>query len=204
MGAGNFGNSGAPTEGTVTGEQRAEASKDAAGTTQAAAGFKPEDEVAKAEDELVAYVAAEEYANSRWLIKPGKPVAAPIGSGTTPGMIPLVKREGDVFAKFVNGVLVTKDPDILKWCSEHTTVCRRSDDPMTKGWATLKSLQAKRANRESLIDTSEMDADEAFPPGLVGSAKEIAAAHAAKAGSAGDEAVKNAETTKESVAQAAG
>ena len=164
-----FGDSGAPAEGIVSPEQRAEAAQVVAGSKEAAAVFNPADAVVTSpdDDELIAYVAAEAYANSRWLVKHGVAVKAPIGSGTTPGMIPLVKREGDVWVKFVNSVMVTKDPLVIAWCEENTDKCRRSDDPTTKGWATLKSLKASRANREKLIDTTEMDADAAFPPGLI-------------------------------------
>ncbi len=197
MGNAGFGDSGAPSAGEVDSAERADATDGVQGRKQASAKFQSEEAVALVDEGLVAYVAAEEHANSRWLVVPGKAIAAPITAGGTPGMIPLVRREGDVWAKFINGVMVTDNADVIEWCKNHTKICRRSDDPMTKSWATLKSLQARRANRERLLDSSEMDADEAFPAGMIGSLQE----QAAKSGSPGAAAVESAETTKESIAQ---
>lgn len=190
-----FGDSGAPIEGAPTQAERLDA-PDAAGAAQAAGTLDKETITAEMpESGMVAYVAAAQHANSRWLVQPGEVVKAGIAAGVTTGIIPLVKREGDIWAKFINGVLVTDVTEIIQWCGDHTDICRRSDDPMTKGWATLKSLQARKANREQLVDPSEMDADEAFPAGV---ADAIAAA-SAKPGSIGDKAVKDAELTKKSM-----
>jgi hypothetical protein len=60
---------------------------------------------------------------------------------------------------------------------------------VTKGWATLKELEARKANREKLLDASDMDADKTFPPGLVDNLRE----QAAKPGSSGDQLVEQAE-----------
>ena len=198
MGNAGFGDSGAPTEGVVTAKQKGEVTDGVQGSQAASATFQKEADVAPADDGLVAYVAAEEYANSRYLVADGDPVKAPIAAGGTVGIIPLIRRDGDVWAKFVNKVLVTDDPAVIKWCDAHTKICRRTDDPMTKSWATMKSLQARRANRERLLDTSEMDADEAFPSGLVGGNLQE---QVAKPGSAGSDAVVNAEGAKESIVQ---
>ncbi len=190
-----FGNSGAPEAGVVSPEQRQADAPDAQGAA-AAAGKLDKDTIAvEADDGLVSYVAAAQHANSRWLVKAGEVVKTAIPAGVTTGIIPLVKREGDIWAKFINGVMVTDDPVVIDWCASHTTICRRSDDPSTKGWATLKGLQARKANREQLIDASEMDADEAFPADLTSHIRN----EAAKSGSPGSDAVENAELTKEGI-----
>ncbi len=191
-----FGTSGAPEAGAPEQSERLDA-PDVAGAAQAAGQLEKEELAVEIEDTgMIAYVASATHANSRWLVRPGKVVATAVPAGVTTGIIPLVKRDGDIWAKFVNGVMVTEDPIVIKWCGENTDICRRSDDPMTKGWATLKNLQARKANREQLVDPSEMNADEAFHPGNL---QEHIAAQAAKSGSAGDTLVKNAELTKKSI-----
>ncbi|KKN84460.1 hypothetical protein LCGC14_0289220 [marine sediment metagenome] len=197
MGNAGFGDSGAPTEGEVTPQAKAEVTDGIQGSQAASSAFQKEEEVAPVDDGLVAYVAAKEFANSRFLVVHGVPVKAPIAAGGSVGITPLITREGDVWAKFVNSVLVTNDQKVIEWCDAHTKICRRSDDPMTKSWVTVKALQARLANRERLLDTSEMDADESFPPGLVGSLQ----AQAAQPRSAGNTAVDNAEAAKESLQQ---
>ncbi len=190
-----YGDSGAPTLGAPTPEQKKDDRPDAQGNV-AAAGLLDKEDIAPVEDDgLVSYVSSAEHANSKWLVKHGTPVKVAIAAGVTTGIIPLVKREGDIWAKFVNGVMVTDVKEVIDWCSENTDKCRRSDDPMTKSWATLKNLQARKANREQLIDASEMNADEAFPVGL----GEHIAAQSAKSGSVGSDAVENAELTKKSI-----
>ena len=192
---GSYGDSGAPQEGAPEQKERLDA-PDASAAAQAASGLEKEDIVVDIEPEgLIAYVASAEHANSRWLVKSGKVISTAVPAGVTTSIIPLVTRQGDIWAKFVNGVMVTEDPDVIQWCSDNTDKCRRSDDPMTKGWATLKNLQARKANREQLVDPSEMNADESFPAGLVDHVKQ----QAAKPGSAGYEAVKNAELTKKGI-----
>jgi len=190
-----FGNSGAPEAGAPSQQERQDLPDNQAATAAASTLEKQELAVPIEDEGMVAYVAAAQHANSRWLVHPGEVVKAAIAAGVTTGIIPLVKRDGDIWAKFVNGVMVTDDPAIIKWCGENTDKCRRSDDPMTKGWATLKNLQARKANREQLVDPSEMNADEAFPADLTEHLK----SQAAKSGSAGDELVKNAERTKEAI-----
>ena len=190
-----YGDSGVPREGEVSAETQQAVAKENKGSVDAAASFDKEESVAVVDEGLVAYVAAAEYANSRWLVVPGKAIAAPITAGGTPGMIPLVRREGDIWAKFVNGVMVTEDLAVIAWCDERTDICRRTSDPMTKSWATLKSLQARLANRDRLLDTSELNADEAFPAGMV----DHIAAQAAKSGSPGAKVVERAETTRQAM-----
>ena len=192
-----YGDSGAPEMGAPTAEQRKEAQPDTQGSVAAAGLLEKETIDVEEDDGLISYVSSAEHANSRWLVKPGEVVKTAIPAGVTTGIIPLVKREGDIWVKFVNGIMVTDNPEVIDWCSKNTDKCRRSDDPMTPSWATLKGLQARKANREQLIDPSEMNADEAFPADLT----EHIAAQAAKSGSSGSDAVENAELTKNTIRQ---
>ncbi|KKN83855.1 hypothetical protein LCGC14_0295080 [marine sediment metagenome] len=192
-----YGNSGAPTGGEVSSEQRQEATKDAPGAKAAHQQFEQEEVVAPTEESLVAYVAAGEHANSKFLVKAGVVIKAPMTANTPLGMTPLSSREGDVWAKFVNGVMVTDDPLVIKWCSERPAICRRSDDPLTKSWATIKDLQTKKANRELLIDPSAMDADEDFPAGTFDHSR----GQGAKEDSPGGKAVAAAELSRLSAEQ---
>jgi hypothetical protein len=100
-----------------------------------------------------------------------------------------------VWAIFTAGILTTDNPLVIAWCEDHPERCRRSDDPMTKPWATLKALSTNRANRERSIPSEEMDADAAFPPHVLDN---TLAAQAAKDGSAGAKQVQNAEISRQS------
>ncbi len=192
-----YGDSGAPAAGAVSSEEKAAAV--ATPVERAANATLLEEEIIPGSEDVVAYVAADEFANSRFLVQSGKPTPAPIVAGATSGVIPLINRIGDVWAVFTAGILVTDDPLVIEWCEDNPTKCRRSDDPMTKSWSTLKSLSTDRANRERLVPTDEINADEAFPPHALDTAL---AAQAAKAGSAGDEQVRNAEISRQSAQDA--
>jgi hypothetical protein len=189
-----YGDSGAPIEGVVSPEERTEHQTDASGAQAANQQFQSEEVKVAPDSGLVAFVAAAEYANRDHLVVQGKPVYRPQEGATSPWMR---SRDGDVWAKFVEGILVTDDLQVIEWCDAHPKICRRSDDPMTKSWATLKELQARRANREQLLDPSTMDADESFPPHLMDAARE----QAAKPDSPGGRLVESAEVSKHSIEQ---
>lgn len=184
--------SGAPFAGTVSPEEMAAATQGLAERQNAAELLAKEKVVP--ETGLVSYVAAPEYAQKSFLIKAGEPQAAPIQMGTNPGIKPLLRREGDKWARFVGGTLVTDDPDIIAWCDAHPTQCRRSDDPVTRGWHTLKEMQTRRANRDQAMDASQMDAEASFPAGMKLSPL---AEQAAKDDSPGGRAVAAAELSRE-------
>jgi hypothetical protein len=192
-----YGDSGAPAGGEVSSEQRQEVTKDAPGVKAAHQQFEQEEVVAPTAESLVAYVAAGEHANSKFLVKAGEAVKGPASANTSPGVISLWRREGDIWAKFVNGVMVTDDPLVMAWCSKNPTICRRSDDPLTKSWATIKDLQTKKANRELLIDPSAMNADEDFPAGIFDPSR----GQGAKEDSPGGKAVAAAELSRQSAEQ---
>lgn len=187
------GNSGAPAAGSVSAEDRAAST--ASPEERSAGATLLKEEIAPPDEGVLAYVASDEHANSRFLVKAGVPTQAAPVAGSTLGIPPLVNRVGDVWAIFTAGILVTDDPLVIKWCEENPTKCRRSDDPMTKSWATLKALSTDKANRERLVPTDEIDADAAFPPHAIDHAL---AAQAAKEGSAGSEQVRNAEISRQS------
>ena len=184
--------SGAPAAGTVTAEERTEMMKAAEGTQEAAQKLSGEQAEVPMEEGYVDYVAAPEFANSKFLVKAGTEVRTPHEGVNSPGAR---SRDGDIMAKFTNGVLVTKDPAVITWCDANPTKCRRGDHPFTKGWATLKEASTKRANRDAVEDASTMDADATFPPGGLDDLR----SQAAKSGSVGDEAVKSAQLTKKSM-----
>ncbi|KKK84885.1 hypothetical protein LCGC14_2778860 [marine sediment metagenome] len=185
-------NSGAPEEGTVTAEQRQEAAAAVEGTQQAAGILSGDQIEAHMDEEYISFVAAPEHANDKILVKAGTEVRTPQEGTHSPGVR---TRDGDIKARFTNGVLVTKDPVVIKWCDEHPSICRRADGQFTRSWATLKEMATRRANRDPLEDASNMSADEAFPSGGLDDLR----AEAAKTGSIGDNAVENALQTKKSV-----
>jgi hypothetical protein len=128
------------------------------------------------------FTCAREYANSRFLI-PGTPVPAPMVAGTPIGIKPLSHREGDVWVQFSNGVLVTKELAVIKWCAEHPKICRDAKDPRTPGWVAMKDMQARIATRDATLP-GDVDVDGmAFPdvPGLeaaLGASKSLGGAEA--------------------------
>lgn len=184
--------SGAPVEGTVTQEQRQAVAEAETGTQEAASKLRGETIEATMGEEYISFVAAPEHANDKVLIKAGVEVRTPQEGTHSPGVR---SRDGDIKAKFSNGVLVTKDPEVIKWCDDNPSICRRADEPLTPSWVTLKEMTTRRANRDPMEDASHMDADKAFPPGGV----ETLRAEAAKTGSAGADAVENALLTKKSI-----
>lgn len=192
---GSYGDSGAPVAGEVAPQAKQEARGDLQGRQAASEQLGEEKIDVTVEEGQVAYVAAAEHSNSAHLVEAGTLVKTALAPGNTSGIVPLVTREGDVWAKFINGVLVTDDSKVIAWCDEHTKICRRTTDPATKGWATLKDLSARKANREQLIDPSEMNADDTFPVGMVDNLR----AEAAKAGSPGSDLVEAAETSRQSI-----
>lgn len=202
--ANDYGNSEAPIVGPVTTEERRAALE---GVTERrdAATMLAQEPVAPPPEELSkfqSFVAAREYANATFLVQPGKPVPLPPAFAAGSSIQPLARREGDIWAKFAGGVLVTDNPVVVKWCEEHPKVCRSSDDPMTKGWATVKDMQARLSNRDALVDASQLDADETFPPGMAETL--LAQAQAAKRGSAGVDAVEGAEAAREATEKRVG
>jgi hypothetical protein len=186
-----IGASGAPLAGEVTPDQRQAALDHQPGSQAAAETLAAETIEAAADSKLIAFVAADEYANYEKLVEAGEPQYLRQEGATSPGMR---TRKGDVWAKFVNGVLVTDDEKVIEWCDAHSKICRRETGPMTKGWATLKNLQTRKANRERLLDPTEMDADESFPVDGAGDLRE----QAASPDSAGGQAVEAARLTRES------
>lgn len=114
--------------------------------------------------------------NSRILVKPGKLVQ--IRDASSPTGMRDASRQGDKFAHFTNGVLVTDDPDIIKWCEEHPKTCRDVEDPMTSTWYMMRSAQIATKNREATLP-SEVNVDAALAGDLSqlgGETKAVAAA----------------------------
>ncbi len=109
------------------------------------------------------FFACKEYANKRFLVTPGKVATFPLQPGMPPGITPVGRRDGDIWAQFVNGVLVTDDADVIAFCLAHPQVCRDANDVRTPGWAALKELQVKLNNREVALP-KDMDVDSMMYP----------------------------------------
>lgn len=57
-------------------------------------------------------------------------------------------RQGDIFATFVNGVLVTNVPEVIAWCESHDALCRDVNDPQTDVWYEMKLAQIPLSTRD--------------------------------------------------------
>jgi hypothetical protein len=88
--------------------------------------------------------------NTEFLAVPGKMVQFP--DKDSPSGTRDARRDGDVWVKFTNGVLCTKDPVQIAWCEKNPEVCRDANDPRTKAWAILKEGQVATASREATTD----------------------------------------------------
>lgn len=115
--------------------------------------------------------------NEKFLIKPGK-----IVKGDTQAEPGMRERIGDVWARFTNGVISTRDEDVIEWCeahcgsrerflayhSRHNTNPRLDSAPMgmlrdihTKGveaWAEMKVQQIPLKHRAATL-TPGLDID---------------------------------------------
>jgi hypothetical protein len=100
------------------------------------------------EEAYRSFVACKSFENHSVLVQPGKVITAPLQPGTPMGLTPMSHRDGDVWARFHNGYLTTKDPAVIAWCLEHPTVCRPGEDPRTKAWAALKAAEVATASSE--------------------------------------------------------
>lgn len=161
--------SGAPILGSLTAEERASAAPEE-GRIKAAEALEKEGFPGSNEAESMGYrtfVAAREHSQGRFLVKPGKLVTIAPLPGSTPGILPAITREGDVWASFSGGVLTTNDERVIAWCENHPKVCRDATNPTTPGWAALKDLQARVATRDvTLPPDVDVDAMFDFPEAL--------------------------------------
>jgi len=147
-----------PVLGEVTPEERAilaQQEKEARAAEKALKRTKPLP--TKVADEGYRTFIAPIEKNTRFLAKAGEVVwfrdqTAPLGRRD-------ISREGDVTVQFTNGILTTKDPDIIEWCEANPDICRDAADPRTKVWADLKERQIATASREPLLERS-LDVDE--------------------------------------------
>jgi len=104
---------------------------------------------AKVETEKRVFVSPEQL-NSEFLVVAGELVTA--GANAFSGGLPIaMRRDGDVFAKFTNGILATDDPDIIAWCEANPDICRDAADPQTEAWAMLKDMQLETSSKESTL-----------------------------------------------------
>lgn len=97
------------------------------------------------------------HKNARFLVKPGKLVQ--FRDPNSPTGTRDARRDGDVWAVFAGGVLVTDNPTIIAWCEKSTEICRDADDPRTEAWAMLKEGQVPTSTRDPLINP-KLDVDQ--------------------------------------------
>jgi len=141
-----------------------------------------------------AFVSTAAHANTKILVNPkGAKVvnAAPV-AGAPLGLIPSIRRDGDIFANFTEGVLVTKDPQVIAWCEANPSICRDASDPRTRMWVSMKNMQTQTPSRDVTLDpTIDVDA-ELFPEGFDLTPRE--------ADASGDDAVAAALSSRDSAA----
>lgn len=90
------------------------------------------------------------HVNGKFLAKAGKPVNV-----TTPdGRKFTRERDGDVWAKFNGGQLITDDPELIKWCEARSDICRDIADPQTDAWATIVEAQQETSTKGAAIPKS--------------------------------------------------
>lgn len=94
--------------------------------------------------------------DTSFLVKPGTLVS--FRDPNSPTGTRDVRRDGDIWAVFTGGYLVTSDSLVIAWAEAHPDICRDARDPRTAAWAALKERQMPAGNREALIEPS-MDID---------------------------------------------
>ncbi len=159
--------SGAPLR-DVTTAQRQAGSGDSTARREVSTQFAKEE--IGSFDEAIAqgyrtFVAAKQFENHKFLVVVGTNIVAAPHAGTPIGVQPIVRREGDVWARFTNGVLVTNEDKVISWCEEHPKMCRDAADPRTGPWATLKEMQTQTPSREVTLENS-FDVDAAIFPDI--------------------------------------
>ncbi len=115
-----------------------------------------------------AFVAKATHGNSKILVNPkeAKIKELPPTAGSAAGLPFYLRRDGDIFADFTEGVLVTKDPQVIAWCEANPQICRDAADPRTRMWVQLKNMQTQTPSRDVTLDpTIDID-EELFPEGF--------------------------------------
>ena len=110
---------------------------------------------------FVSFVAAKKFANQRILVTAGKVesfpnVNSPTGKSDR-------RRDGDVWADFHEGVLVTDNPAVIAFLDESPEKYRRANDPRAASWAQLKEGQTKLAYRDPSIPVDFNVDDVVYP-----------------------------------------
>jgi hypothetical protein len=89
------------------------------------------------------------HPNGKFMVKPGKLIQAPSPDGPRD-----IRREGDIWAKFSGGVLITDEPEVIAWCEKHPDICRDAFDPQTEVWVALREAQRETATRGASLPPS--------------------------------------------------
>jgi len=94
------------------------------------------------------------HKNEKFLVQAGKIVQAAPNSFS--GGLPIdLRRDGDVWAEFHDGILLTEDPVVIAWCEANDgspipaiteddevtyepDICKDAEDPQARAWVALK------------------------------------------------------------------
>jgi len=133
-------------------DERKAAEESTAAIREAAEGLKgqPVEAMPKEERQGKRVFVAPIEKNTKYLVKAGTMVR--FRDPNSPTGMRDAAREGDIWAQFSNGVLVTDIPEVIAWCLGNKDICRPADDPRTAAWAQLKERQVPTAERESQLD----------------------------------------------------
>lgn len=104
--------------------------------------------------------------NTRILVRKGDVVRRP--DQNSPSGFRDVSREdpehpekSDLWANFVQGVLVTDNPEIIAWCEAHPETCRDANLESTEFWYSVKRAQLTLANQDPSLPAG-IDVDAAL------------------------------------------
>ena len=89
------------------------------------------------------------HKNCHFLVVAGKVQTVPTIEGPRQ-----LSRDGDVWADFSGGFLLTDDPIVIDWCEKNHDICRDVMEPQTEAWAALREGQLNTSKREPSIPAS--------------------------------------------------
>lgn len=133
-------------------EERKVAEESTTAIREAAEGLREQPVAAMPEEEKKGkrvFIAPIEK-NTKFLVKAGTMVR--FRDPNSPTGMRDAAREGDIWAQFSNGVIVSDVPEVIEWCLAHPEICRPADDPRAAAWAQLKERQQPTAEREAQLD----------------------------------------------------
>lgn len=88
------------------------------------------------------------HQNEKILVKAGTPITRP---NPAAAMDMVIRRDGDIWARFQDGILSTEEPEVIAWCEAHSNFCRDAEHPQTRAWAVMTEAQMETSTQESRI-----------------------------------------------------